>query len=99
MEDLYLLIGQTNLFRLFWKPEYPGAQGGIAVADVLFGDYNPGGKLTVTFPKSVGQIPFNFPAKPASQVDGGTPKRSNGEYDASERGSLSFWLWTELYDI
>ena len=50
---------------------YPGSKGGIAVADVLFGDYNPGGKLTVTFPKSVGQIPFNFPAKPASQVDGG----------------------------
>ena len=50
---------------------YPGSKGGIAVADVLFGDYNPGGKLTVTFPKSVGLIPFNFPAKPASQVDGG----------------------------
>ena len=50
---------------------YPGSKGGIAVADVLFGDYNPGGKLTVTFPKTVGQIPFNFPAKPASQVDGG----------------------------
>lgn len=50
---------------------YPGSQGGTAVADVLFGDYNPGGKLTVTFPKTVGQIPFNFPAKPASQVDGG----------------------------
>lgn len=50
---------------------YPGSQGGTAIADVLFGDYNPGGKLTVTFPKSVGQIPFNFPAKPSSQVDGG----------------------------
>ncbi|MEG1585604.1 MAG: glycoside hydrolase family 3 N-terminal domain-containing protein [Bacteroidales bacterium] len=51
---------------------YPGSQGGIAIADVLFGDYNPGGKLTVTFPKTVGQIPFNFPMKPASQIDGGT---------------------------
>lgn len=50
---------------------YPGSKGGTAVADILFGDYNPGGKLTVTFPKTVGQIPFNFPAKPASQVDGG----------------------------
>lgn len=50
---------------------YPGSKGGIAIADVLFGNYNPGGKLTVTFPKTVGQIPFNFPAKPASQVDGG----------------------------
>lgn len=50
---------------------YPGSQGGTAVADVLFGDYNPGGKLTVTFPKTVGQIPFNFPSKPAALVDGG----------------------------
>ena len=50
---------------------YPGSLGGTAVADVLFGDYNPGGKLTVTFPKSVGQIPFNFPYKPSSQIDGG----------------------------
>src|SRR6266478_9821726 len=43
---------------------FPGVQGGTAIADVLFGDYNPGGKLTVTFPKTVGQIPFNFPTKP-----------------------------------
>lgn len=50
---------------------YPGSQGGTAIAEVLFGDYNPGGKLTVTFPKTVGQIPFNFPAKPFSQVDAG----------------------------
>lgn len=54
---------------------YPGSKGGEAVADVLFGDYNPGGKLTVTFPKTVGQIPFNFPYKPFSQVDG---ERSQG---------------------
>ena len=50
---------------------YPGSKGGTVVADILFGDYNPGGKLTVTFPKTVGQIPFNFPYKPASQIDGG----------------------------
>ena len=50
---------------------YPGSKGGTAVADILFGDYNPGGKLTVTFPKTVGQIPFNFPYNPASQIDGG----------------------------
>lgn len=50
---------------------YPGSKGGIALADILFGDYTPGGKLTVTFPKTVGQIPFNFPCKPSSQIDGG----------------------------
>ena len=50
---------------------YPGSKGGTALADILFGDYNPGGKLTVTFPKTVGQIPFNFPCKPSYQIDGG----------------------------
>lgn len=50
---------------------YPGSKGETALADILFGDYNPGGKLTVTFPKTVGQIPFNFPCKPSSQIDGG----------------------------
>src|SRR5213080_157187 len=49
---------------------FPGAQGGTAIADVLFGDYNPGGKLTVTFPKTVGQIPYNFPTKPSAQWEG-----------------------------
>jgi beta-glucosidase len=49
---------------------FPGAQGGTAIAEVLFGDYNPGGKLTVTFPKTVGQIPYNFPTKPNAQWEG-----------------------------
>ena len=50
---------------------YTGAHGGQAVYEVLFGEYNPGGKLTVTFPRHVGQIPFNFPYKPAANTDGG----------------------------
>ena len=57
---------------------YPGSKGGIAVADILFGDYNPGGKLTVTFPKTVGQIPFNFPCRPSSQIDGGKNPGQDG---------------------
>jgi beta-glucosidase len=58
---------------------YPGSFGGTAVADALFGDYNPGGKLSVTFPKSVGQIPFNFPYKPNSQVDGNITPGPKGD--------------------
>jgi beta-glucosidase len=46
----------------------PGKYGGEALADIIFGDYNPGGKLTVTFPKSVGQIPMCFPSKPFAQT-------------------------------
>ena len=49
---------------------FPGEFTGDAVAQVLFGDYNPGGKLPVTFPKSVGQIPLAFPFKPGADSDG-----------------------------
>lgn len=42
---------------------HPGIQGGPAIADVLFGDYNPAGKLTVTFPRNVGQIPIFYNMK------------------------------------
>jgi beta-glucosidase len=37
-----------------------GEQGGNAVADVLFGDYNPGGKLPVSIPRTIGQFPFYY---------------------------------------
>ena len=77
---------------------YPGSQGGTAIADVLFGDYNPGGKLTVTFPKTVGQIPFNFPAKPFSQVDAGKVMGLNGDM-AHKWFFVSFWLRIKLYEF
>lgn len=48
---------------------FPGEFCGQAVAEVLFGEYNPAGRLAVTFPKSVGQVPFAFPFKPGSDVE------------------------------
>jgi len=47
---------------------FPGEDGGAALADILFGVCNPSGHLPVTFPRSVGQLPLNFPAHPGSQA-------------------------------
>ena len=47
---------------------FPGEDGGNAVADVLFGDYNPAGRLPITVPRSVGQLPMAFPVHPGAQA-------------------------------
>jgi len=47
---------------------YPGEEGGNAVADVLFGDYNPEGKLPITFPRTVGQLPLYYNYKPSGRA-------------------------------
>ncbi len=49
---------------------FPGEFTGKAIADVLFGNVNPGGKLPVTFPKTVGQIPYAFPFMPGARSKG-----------------------------
>ena len=50
---------------------FPGPESGKVIAETLFGGNNPGGKLPITFPKTVGQIEFNFPFKPGSQAPQG----------------------------
>jgi beta-glucosidase len=54
---------------------YAGTQGGHAVADVIFGDYNPSGKLTVTFPLNEGQIPIFY-----SMKNSGRPLAANNKF-------------------
>ena len=73
---LVLITGQP--LTINWADRYvpailhagfPGPSGGKAIAEALFGDYNPGGKLSITFPKTTGQIELNFPFKPGSQAN------------------------------
>ncbi len=60
---------------------FPGIEAGNAVADVLFGDYNPGGKQPVTWPRSVGQLPIHHYDPP------------NGRPNIPERGDYkAHWL-------
>ena len=66
----------------------PGEAGGTAIADVLFGDYNPGGRLPVTFPKTVGQLPLNFPFKPGSHATQSKNPDPNGFGDSMAEGAL-----------
>ncbi|AYL94679.1 glycoside hydrolase family 3 N-terminal domain-containing protein [Mucilaginibacter celer] len=50
---------------------FPSVQSGQVIAETLFGDNNPGGRLPMTFPKTLGQLEYNFPFKPASQAEQG----------------------------
>jgi beta-glucosidase len=72
------LVQRTNtLVHAF----FPGTEGGHAIADVLFGDYNPGGKQPVTWPRSVGQLPIHHYDPP------------NGRPNIPERGDYkAHWL-------
>jgi beta-glucosidase len=48
---------------------YPGEQGGNAIADVLFGEAEPGGRLPITFPMAEGQLPLHYNHKPTGRGD------------------------------
>ncbi|CAI0882401.1 beta-glucosidase BglX [Serratia quinivorans] len=85
-KPLVLVLMNGRPLALSWESQqadamletwYSGTEGGNAVADVLFGDYNPSGKLPMTFPRSVGQIPMYY-----NHLNTGRPfgKENPGKY-------------------
>ncbi len=66
----------------------PGESGGTAIAEALFGQTNPGGRLPVTFPKTVGQLPLNFPYKPGSHATQSKKFDPNGFGNSMAEGAL-----------
>jgi beta-glucosidase len=58
------IAGRANALIEGW---YLGQEGGTALADILFGDFNPGGKLPVTLARSVGQLPMFYNRKPSAR--------------------------------
>jgi beta-glucosidase len=96
---LVLIMGRP--LELNWAAEhvaailnawYPGEAGGQAIADVRFGDANPGGKLPISMPRSEGQLPVFYGEKRADYVDGsGSPLFAFGfglSYSKFEYGGL-----------
>jgi hypothetical protein len=78
---------------------FGGTEAGHAIADVLFGDANPSGKLTTTWPQNVGQIPLYY-----NHMNTGRPLEGRLVPEIPvqlprrvQRPRLSLWLWTELY--
>jgi len=85
-KPLVLVLMNGRPLALSWESQqadamletwYSGTEGGNAVADVLFGDYDPSGKLPMTFPRSVGQIPLYY-----NHLNTGRPfgKENPGKY-------------------
>jgi beta-glucosidase len=69
---------------------FPGTEGGAAIADVLFGDANPGGKLPVSWPRSAGQLPLSYNLLPSGRPTKGENRFTLRYLDANIRPLYPF---------
>jgi len=89
-KPIVLVLINGRPLTLPWEAEHiaaileawaPGTEAGNAIADVLFGNYNPSGKITATFPRSVGQIPIYYNHKNTGRpYDGKGPGKFRSYY-------------------
>jgi beta-glucosidase len=89
-KPIVLVLFNGRPLTLAWEDEHtnaildvwaPGTEAGNAIADVLFGNYNPAGKITATFPRSVGQIPIYYNHKNTGRpFDGKGPAKFKSDY-------------------
>ncbi|MDB6016292.1 MAG: beta-glucosidase [Pedosphaera sp.] len=75
-KPVVLVLVNGKPFTLVWESEnipailetwYPGEEGGDATADLIFGDRNPSGRLPITFPRSIGQLPLRYDYLPTGR--------------------------------
>lgn len=100
-KPLVIVLINGRPLTLVWENEHataileawaPGTEAGNAIADVLFGNYNPSGKITATFPRSVGQIPIYYNHKNTGRPFDGTgfPKFKSNYLDESNEPLFPF---------
>jgi beta-glucosidase len=89
-KPLVIVLFNGRPLTLTWEDEHasaildawaPGTEAGNAIADVLFGNYNPAGKITATFPRSIGQIPIYYNHKNTGRpFNGKEPAKFKSDY-------------------
>lgn len=83
------LVNEDRIADALLETWFSGTEGGNAIADVLFGDYNPSGKLPISFPRSVGQIPLYYNHLPTGRpYNFAKPNKYTSHYYDAQNGPL-----------